>query len=85
MANAVAEDARRAGAIVDVKRVPKTVPEEIAKNAHFELDQAAPVASIADLEHYDAIIVGKRRGWVGYCRRWRHSSTRPVGCGHGER
>ena len=48
MANAVAEGARRAGAIVDVKRVPETVPEEIAKNAHFKLDQTAPVASIAD-------------------------------------
>jgi NAD(P)H dehydrogenase (quinone) len=58
MANAVAEGAHRAGASVDVKRVPETVPEEIAKNAHFKLDQAAQVASIADLEHYDAIIVG---------------------------
>lgn len=58
MANAVAEGARSAGAQVDVKRVPETVPEEVAKNAYFKLDQAAPVASIADLEHYDAIIVG---------------------------
>ncbi|WP_448955956.1 NAD(P)H:quinone oxidoreductase [Labrys neptuniae] len=58
MANAVAEGARRAGAAVDVKRVPETVPEEIATKAHFKLDQAAPVASIADLEHYDAIVVG---------------------------
>ncbi|MFG1398232.1 NAD(P)H:quinone oxidoreductase [Roseixanthobacter pseudopolyaromaticivorans] len=58
MANAVAEGARAAGAQVDVKRVPETVPEEIAKGAHFKLDQAAPVASIADLEHYDAIIIG---------------------------
>lgn len=58
MAHAVAEGARGAGATVDVKRVPETVPEEVAKNAHFKLDQAAPVASIADLEHYDAIVVG---------------------------
>ncbi len=58
MANAVAEGARGAGATVDIKRVPETVPEDVAKNAHFKLDQAAPVASIADLEHYDAIIVG---------------------------
>ena len=58
MANAVAEGARSAGATVDVKRVPETVPEEMARGAHFKLDQAAPVASIADLEHYDAIIVG---------------------------
>ncbi len=58
MAEAVAEGARSAGAKVDVKRVPETVPEAIARNAHFKLDQAAPIAAIADLEHYDAIIVG---------------------------
>ncbi len=58
MANAVAEGARAAGAQVDVKRVPETVPEEIARGAHFKLDQAAPIATVAELEHYDAIIVG---------------------------
>lgn len=58
MAQAVAEGARATGATVDVKRVPETVPEAIAKNAHFKLEQAAPVATVADLEHYDAIIVG---------------------------
>ncbi len=58
MANAVAEGARAAGATVDVKRVPETVPEEVAKASHFKLDQAAPIATIADLENYDAIIVG---------------------------
>ena len=58
MAHAVAEGARGAGAEVDVKRVPETVPEEIARGAHFKLDQAAPVAAIADLEQYDAIIMG---------------------------
>lgn len=58
MANAIAEGARGAGAEVDVKRVPETVPEEIARVAHFKLDQAAPVATVAELEHYDAIIVG---------------------------
>lgn len=58
MANAIAEGARSAGAEVDIKRVPETVPEEIARGAHFKLDQAAPVATVADLENYDAIIVG---------------------------
>ena len=58
MANAVAEGARAAGAQVDVKRVPETVSEEIARTAHFKLDQSAPVATVAELEHYDAIIVG---------------------------
>lgn len=58
MAQAVAEGARSAGATVDVKRVPETVPPEIAQSAHFKLDQAAPAATVAELEHYDAIIVG---------------------------
>lgn len=58
MAQAVAEGARAAGAQVDVKRVPETVSAEIAKSAHFKLDQSAPVATVAELEGYDAIIVG---------------------------
>lgn len=58
MAQAVAEGARAAGATVTVKRVPETVPADIAKTAHFKLDQAAPVATVAELEHYDAIVVG---------------------------
>lgn len=58
MAQAVAEGARSTGATVDIKRVPETVPEAIAKPAHFKLDQAAPVATVLDLEQYDAIIIG---------------------------
>ena len=58
LAGAVAEGAREAGAQVDIKRVPETVPEEIAKAAHFKVDQAAPVAKIEDLADYDAIVVG---------------------------
>ncbi len=44
MAEAVAEGARGAGAQVDIKRVPETVPEEIARSSHFKLDQPAPIA-----------------------------------------
>jgi NAD(P)H dehydrogenase (quinone) len=58
MANAVAEGVRSAGAEVAVKRVPETVPEEIAKGAHFKLDQAAPIATVEELPEYDAIIFG---------------------------
>ena len=58
MAEAVAEGAREAGAEVDIKRVPELVPEEVAKNAHYKLDQKAPIAKIEDLGNYDAIIVG---------------------------
>ena len=58
MAQAIAEGARAGGASVDVKRVPETVPLEVAKSAHFKLDQAAPVATVAELVHYDAILIG---------------------------
>jgi NAD(P)H dehydrogenase (quinone) len=58
MAKAVAEGAREAGAQVDVKRVPETVPAEIAKAHHFKLDQAAPIATVDELANYDAIIIG---------------------------
>jgi NAD(P)H dehydrogenase (quinone) len=58
MANAVAEGARSAGAQVDVKRVPELVPEEVARNSHYKLDQAAPIATVPELPNYDAIIVG---------------------------
>ena len=58
MAKAVAEGAAATGAQVDIKRVPETAPLEVAKNAHFKLDQDAPVASVEELAGYDAIIVG---------------------------
>ena len=58
MAKAVAEGAAAAGAQVDVKRVPETVPEEVARASHYKLDQPAPVATVGELEGYDAIVVG---------------------------
>jgi NAD(P)H dehydrogenase (quinone) len=58
MAGALAEGARAAGAQVDIKRVPETVPLEVARSAYFKLDQAAPVATVNDLAGYDAIVVG---------------------------
>lgn len=58
MASAVAEGVREAGAEAVIKRVPETVPEAVAKASHFKLDQAAPVATVAELPEYDAIIFG---------------------------
>ena len=58
MAKAVAEGARAAGATVDLKRVPETVPPEVAAKAHFKLQQDAPVATPDELADYDAIIIG---------------------------
>jgi NAD(P)H dehydrogenase (quinone) len=58
MAGSIAEGARRAGAEVTIKRVPETVPLEIAEKAHFKINQEAPIATVAELADYDAIIVG---------------------------
>jgi NAD(P)H dehydrogenase (quinone) len=58
MAGAMAEGARSAGAQVDIKRVPETVPAEVAAGAHFKLTQDAPFATIGELANYDAIIIG---------------------------
>jgi len=58
MAKAVAEGAREAGAQVDIKRVPETVPAELAKASGYKLDQEAPIATVDDLANYDAIILG---------------------------
>ncbi|WP_322044462.1 NAD(P)H:quinone oxidoreductase [Paraburkholderia sp. J67] len=58
LAEAVAEGARSTGASADVKRVPETVPQDIATAAHFKLDQQAPVATVAELANYDAIVIG---------------------------
>ena len=56
MAYAAAEGAKDAGAKVDVKRVPELVPDEVAKAAHYKLDQKAPIAKPEELADYDAII-----------------------------
>ncbi len=58
MAKAAAEGARAAGAEVTLKRVPELVPEAVARASHYKLDQEAEVATPAELEDYDAIIVG---------------------------
>ena len=59
MAEAVAEGARKvAGAEVTIKRVPELVPDEVAKQYHYKLDQKAPIAQPAELADYDAVIFG---------------------------
>jgi len=59
MATAIAEGVKKvSGATAVIKRVPETVPVEIAKQSHFKLDQAAPVATPDELGDYDAIIFG---------------------------
>ncbi|MCC2975576.1 NAD(P)H:quinone oxidoreductase [Sphingomonas sp. PL-96] len=59
MAEAVAEGARGAGAEVDIRRVAETVPEDLARQSHYLLDQPYPVLEdVNALADYDAIIVG---------------------------
>jgi NAD(P)H dehydrogenase (quinone) len=58
MAESVAEGAREGGAEVTVKRVPELMPEDVAKQMHFKLDQAAPIATVDELPTNDAIIIG---------------------------
>ena len=58
MAYAVAEGATSAGAEAVVKRVPETVPHEVAVKSHYKLDQKAPVATVDELADYDAIVFG---------------------------
>jgi NAD(P)H dehydrogenase (quinone) len=59
MATAMAEGARSVeGAEVDIRRVPELVPEEVARNSGYKLDQDAPIATVEELPSYDGIIVG---------------------------
>ncbi|WP_292896207.1 NAD(P)H:quinone oxidoreductase [Nitratireductor sp.] len=58
MAKAAADGAREAGADVTIKRVPELVPDEVAKKAHYKLDQEAPIAEPMELADYDGFIFG---------------------------
>ena len=59
MAEAIAAGARSvARAEVTMKRVPELMPEEVARKAGMKLDQEAPIATVDELAHYDAIIFG---------------------------
>jgi NAD(P)H dehydrogenase (quinone) len=59
MAKAVAEGARSVdGVDVAIKRVPEIMPLDAARKAGAKLDQEAPVATVAELPGYDAIIFG---------------------------
>lgn len=58
MANAAAGGARAAGAEVTVKRVAELAPDQVAKDAHYKLDQPAEIAEPGELVDYDAFIFG---------------------------
>ena len=58
MAQAVAEGVKDAGIRGEIMRVPELVSEDVAKQSGYKLDQAAPIATVAELPDYDAIIFG---------------------------
>ena len=59
MAHAIAEGARSVdGVEVTLKRVPETMPPEVAAKYGAKLDQSAPVADPKELGDYDAIVFG---------------------------
>ena len=59
MAEAVAEGARAvARTEVTVKRVPELVPAEVLRKSGAKTDQPAPVAEVAELANFDAILFG---------------------------
>jgi NAD(P)H dehydrogenase (quinone) len=58
MAHAQAEGARAAGGDVVVKRVAELMSPELCAASGFKLEQAAPIATPAELADYDAIIFG---------------------------
>jgi NAD(P)H dehydrogenase (quinone) len=43
---------------VDIKRVPETMPFDVAKAAGVKLEQEAAIAVPEDLKNYDAILFG---------------------------
>jgi len=57
MAQAVAAGVKEVGAEAEIKRVPEIVSEDVAKQSGYKMDQAAPIATVAELPDYDAIIL----------------------------
>lgn len=59
LANAIADGARSVKDVeVTLKRVPETMPPEVAAKYGAKLDQAAPIADPKELGNYDAILFG---------------------------
>jgi NAD(P)H dehydrogenase (quinone) len=73
MAYAQAEGvARVPGVSADVKRVPELVPEPVAKQFHYKLDQKAPLADPLELRNYEGIIFGVPTRFGNMCAQMRN-------------
>jgi NAD(P)H dehydrogenase (quinone) len=73
MAYAQAEGvARVPGMSVEVKRVPELVPENVAKQYYYKLDQKAPIADPLELGRYEGIIFGAPTRFGNMCAQMRN-------------
>jgi NAD(P)H dehydrogenase (quinone) len=73
LAKAVAEGARSVDDVkVAIERVPEIMPEDVARLAGAKLDQEAPIATVADLPNYDAIIFGTPTRFGNMCAQMRN-------------
>jgi NAD(P)H dehydrogenase (quinone) len=73
MAYAQAEGvARVPGMSVVVKRVPELVPEPVAKQYYYKLDQKAPLADPLELGRYEGIIFGAPTRFGNMCAQMRN-------------
>jgi NAD(P)H dehydrogenase (quinone) len=73
LADALAAGAREvADLAVDLKRVPETMTEAVARQAGAKLDQAAPQAEVEDLLEYDGIVFGTPTRFGNMCGQMRN-------------
>lgn len=73
MAHAQAEGvAKVPGMTVEVKRVPELVPEAVAKQFHYKLDQQAPFADPLELRNYEGILFGAPTRFGNMCAQMRN-------------
>lgn len=73
LAKTVAEGARSVEGIeVAIKRAPELMPEDVARKAGAKLDQEAPIATVAELPDYHAIIFGTPTRFGNMCGQMRN-------------
>ena len=73
MAYAQAEGAAKvAGTKVHVKRVAELVPDDVARQFHYKLDQSAPIADPLELGNYEGIIFGVPTRFGNMCAQMRN-------------
>jgi NAD(P)H dehydrogenase (quinone) len=73
MARAIAEGAGGVeGVAATIKRVPEVMSEDAARAAGGKLDQEAPIATVAELPDYDAVIFGTPTRFGNMCAQMRN-------------